>query len=55
MELKGKFEYFSICECKRRLAKKTIDFIGNYLIVSTSKDKIVNKGTENRKPFSAKC
>jgi hypothetical protein len=36
------------------ISQKPKDFIENYLIVSPSKDKTVNKGTENKKAFSAK-
>jgi len=40
---------------QKTIKQKPKDFIGNYLIVSPSKDKIFKKGLENTKPLSAKC
>jgi len=39
---------------QKTISQKTKDFIGYYLNVSPSKDKIVNKGTENKKSLSGK-
>jgi hypothetical protein len=39
---------------QKTISQKPKDFIGNYLMLSPSGDKIVNKGTANMKPFSGK-
>jgi hypothetical protein len=39
---------------QKTISQKPKDFIGNYLIVSPSGGKIVNKGSANMKPFSEK-
>jgi hypothetical protein len=39
---------------QKTISQKPKDFIGNHLIVSPSKVKIVNKGAENTKPLSVK-